>query len=224
MKQFLLIFITLLFVSACSAPATPATSEATVAPQSQNATAPAPTALPVSNSSADRRAPTLAPSATPTELATPTPRPTNTETSVPTATAPPPASNTRANATATPNLAPAVYVTRIQVDPPAPKSKPAEFLFKVAFLNTVGENVNYPRWRVLIFPKGQAKPVGDPQGASKTIVNGASEQTTEVWSIRVTGACETFTAQPIWEDENGKQTALPQPDGKNIVLEFQVCP
>lgn len=224
MKQYLLIFFTLLFVSACSSPGTPTASQATVAPTLQNATAPAPTTIPVSNSSADRRAPTLAPSATPTEPATAMPRPTSTETSAPTATAPPPASNTRANTTATPKLASAVYVTQIQIEPPTPKSKPAEFSFKVAFLNTVGENVNYPRWRVLIFPKGQTKSVGDPQGASKTIVNGASEQMTEAWSIRVTGACEIFTAQPIWEDENGKQTPLPQPDGKNIVLEFQVCP
>ena len=46
---------------------------------------------------------------------------------------------------ATPELAAAVYVTALSVDPPEPKSKPAEFLFHVSFLNTVGENVNSPR-------------------------------------------------------------------------------
>jgi len=117
-----------------------------------------------------------------------------------------------------------VYVTGLSVDPPAPKSKPAEFRFHVKFLNTVGENVNYPRWRVLILPKGQTKAVGDPQGASKTIVNGASEQTTGVWSIKVAFGCESFVAQPVWENEDGKQTPLAMPDGKSAALEFQVCP
>lgn len=115
-------------------------------------------------------------------------------------------------------------MTRFQMDPAAPKSKPAEFFFTVSFLNTVGENVNYSRWRVLIFPKGQTNAIGDPRGISKTIANGTSQQITEAWSIKVTSVCESFLAQPVWENEDGKQTPVPQPDGKNLTLEFQVCP
>lgn len=213
------------FASACSGGNSTTPNEPTAAPTLQNVTVFAPATLPVVSTRTDRRAPTLAPTAPPTDLPTATPLPADTATPViaPTATALPTA--TRAVvAPPTATLAPAVYVTAFNVDPPAPKSKPAQFLFHVAFLNTVGENVNYSRWRVLIFPKGQTKAVGDPQGASKTIATGASTQDTELWSIKVTSVCEAYTAQPVWEDDNGKQTPFLQPDGQAITLDLQVCP
>lgn len=221
------------------------------ADNSQPTTAPtqpalAPTGVPtptifISGSGGGRRAPTLAPTVAATAVSTETPLPTDTATVLPSATALPAATSTRSNASPTrpnasptrPNASPtsqlaaAVYVTGLSVDPLAPKSKPAEFRFHVKFLNTVGENVNYPRWRVLILPKdqkGQSKAVGDPQGASKTIVNGASEQTTGVWSIKVAFGCESYVAQPVWENEDGKQTRLVMPNGQSAALEFQVCP
>jgi hypothetical protein len=129
----------------------------------------------------------------------------------------------RPAATATLSLAAGVYVTALRVDPPAPRAK-QPFLFHVGFLNTVGEPVNYPRWRVLILLKGQTRAQGDPQGASKTIAVGASEQSTAVWSINAALGCETYIAQPVWEDENGKQTPFPRPDASLAELEFQVCP
>lgn len=222
--------VILLGLASCGAPAS---SEPTAAAPAETALAPTtvPTAtIFVSSSGAGRRAPTLAPTEIATTAASATPLPSDTATPLPTATALPAAtrtlpnaSPTRPSASATPPLAPAVYVTALRVDPPAPKSKPAQFLFHAKFLNTVGENVNYPRWRVLIFPKGESKAVGDPQGASKTIANGVSEQTTEAWSIKVIG-CVQYVAQPVWINEDGKPTPFPLPSGNNASLEFEVCP
>lgn len=212
------------FLNACTSSATIPTEIApTLVPSAQTATS-EPTAAAISTR-VERRAPTLAPTATAT-IVLPTEIPSATATVANSATPLPSATNTRANValTATPALAKAVFVTKIKVEPPQPKSKPSEFFFTVNFLNTVGENVNYPRWRVLIFPKGQTKPIGDPQGESKTIANGASQQNTERWSIKVGNGCETFTAQPVWQDENGKQNPLAQTDGKPVTMDFQVCP
>jgi hypothetical protein len=205
---------------------------ATTPPPTVTATAPSaataqPTTQEIINTPILRRAPTLAPTAPPTETPTATTAPTNTvaptDTPAPTAAELPPTA-THVAASPTRALAPAVYVTDLKITPPQPKNKPAEFFFTVSFLNTVGENVNYPRWRVLIYPKGEDKAIGDPEGVSKTIANGSSTQDTKPWSIKVGVVCESFVAQPVWEDENGKQIALTQPDGKALTLEFQVCP
>lgn len=228
MKRNLLLMSALLFfANACSTPSPTAQPAPTVAP---SATPPAfRTEIPVSNTRTNRVAPTLAPTTkptiAPTEIIPPTAAPTDQPTLAPT-TVPTKVPSTVASSFATPTLklAPAVYVTNLKITPPQPKNKPAEFLFTVSFLNTVDENVNYPRWRVLIFSQGTAKPIGDPEGLSKTIVNGASTQDTKPWSIKVGVSCENFTAQPVWEDENGKQTVLVQPDGKPSTLEFQICP
>lgn len=231
MKSCRLIFAILVAMtfSACSAPA--ATPPTAVPAPNVTATTAAPAATVfVPTVGGGRRAPTLAPTPTATELPTETAIPISTPTvaasatalPLPTQTALP--TRTRPAASPTPVLAAGVYVTAFTIDPPAPKTKPAEFFFTVSFLNTVGENVNYPRWRVLITPKGQSRAMGDPQGASKTIANGVSQQRTEVWSINVNAVCESFVAQPVWQDENGKQTPFPQPNGVAPALEFQVCP
>lgn len=224
--------ILLMFVTACGGSGT-SLPDPVVPTQPAQATVVLPTATQfVENPGSVRRAPTIAPTEpptdiptqAPTELPTATALPTNTSTPLPVATAVTKVANTRPAATAVPNIAPGVYVTAFRVDPAAPKTKPAEFSFTVNFLNTVGEPVNYPLWRVLILPKGQTKAVGDPRGASKTIATGASQQTTEPWSIRVTSGCETFLAQPVWQDEEGRQIPLNKPDGSSVTLEFQVCP
>ncbi len=227
MKLRLFAIVLFLLVSAC-APTVGAPVAATPEATAANATRAA-TVVPVVNTRTDRRAPTLAPTSTatveptlaPTEIPTDVPTATSTVAALPTATKPPAtASQPTAPVVA---AAPGVYVTAFAIDPPAPKSKPAEFVFHASFLNTVGTPVNYPRWRVLIVPKGQTKAQGDPQGASKTIANGASKQDTEQWSIKVIAGCETYTAQPVWEDEDGRQTPFTKPDGSAVGVEFQVC-
>lgn len=225
MKSLFTLIALLLLSSACSAGTnSTAPLEPTAAP---SVTAPAfRTEIPVVNTRTDRVAPTLAPiteaTLVPTAALPPTTAPTQTAQPTLAPTNIPP--TLAAGFTATPQLAPAVYVTQMKITPPQPKTKPSEFFFTVSFLNTVGENVNYPRWRVLIFPKGQANTIGDPEGLSKTIVNGASLQDTKPWSIRVTSVCENFVAQPIWEGEDASRHILSQPDGKPLTLEFQICP
>ncbi len=210
-------------VSACSATTPAAPIESTAIPATQTAV-PVRTEMPTVSTRTDRRAPTLAPTETATDIPTPTPAPSETATLAATETPLPSPTASRPAATATPPLAAGVYVTAFRIEPAQPKSKPAEFHFRVAFLNTVGQAVNYPRWRVLISPKGQDKVTGDPQGESKTIANGASEQNTEAWSINVSSVCESFSARPIWEREDRVQVPLPAPDGKIPTIEFQVCP
>jgi len=226
MKSNLFIPLAFLFVvTACRVETPPAAPPSPFA--APTAAAPAfRTEIPVVTTRTDRVAPTLAPitqtTLAPTETLSPTTAPTQTAQPTLAPTNIPPTLAT--GFTATPQLAPAVYVTQIKITPPQPKNKPAEFFFTVSFLNTVGENVNYPRWRVLLFPKGQNNSIGDPEGLSKTIAPGASTQDTKPWSIRVTSACENFVAQPIWQGEDGSRKILFQPDGKPLTLEFQICP
>jgi len=215
----------LLVVTACRVETPPAAPPSPLA--APTATAPAfRTEIPVVNTRTDRVAPTLAPTVEPTLAPTsaPTNTPTNTPINTPTNIPATRAATDDSAATPNANRAPAVYVTALKITPPQPKNKPADFFFTVSFLNTVGENVNYPRWRVLIFPKGQNNSIGDPEGLSKTIAPGASTQDTKPWSIRVTSACENFIAQPIWQGEDGSRQVLFQPDGKPLTLEFQICP
>lgn len=237
MKPYLCVLCALIFfASACSAETPPTAPPPTAAP---SATAPAfRTEIPAVNTRTDRVAPTRAPTTEPTRAPTEPPPPTDAPTLAPTETVPPtlaptvaptetlppPNAPTEQPTTAPSNLAPGVYVTDLKLTPPQPQNKPAEFFFTVAFLNTVGENVNYPRWRVLIFPKGQTNTIGDPEGSSKTIAVGASTQDTKPWSIRVTNVCESFVAQPAWEGEDASRHILVQPDDKPLTLEFQICP
>lgn len=224
------------------APAATSTEEPTAPPTVVSPTAAAsPTAVPPSATAQPTNSPTLQPTAVPpsatlqpTQAPTdqptavpPTEAPTEQPTAVPpTATAAPTSVPTIQPTTAppTPTLAPAVYVTSLTVDPPQPKSKPAQFVFHVGFLSTVGETVNYPRWRVLILRKGEQHAFGDPQGESKSIATGVSTQSTTPFAINVFSTCEAFIAKPIWEDENAKQIPFPMPDGSAPSLEFQVCP
>ena len=234
----LLFVLVLVLVAGCGGSETPMPATPTPAAQP---TIVEPTATTfAANPGSVRRAPTIAPTEPPTEIPTVAPTqaatipptelptaaalPTNTAAALPAATVVPAAASTRPASTTAPNIAPGVYVTAFRLDPPSPKTKPAEFFFTVDFLNTVGEPVNYPLWRVLILPTGQTKAVGDPRGASKTIAVGASEQTTEPWSIRVASGCEAYIAQPVWQDEEGRQTPLNKPDGSAVTLDFQVCP
>lgn len=169
--------------------------------------------------------PTFAP-ATPTpEPATDTPEPTATV-PLPTATLPPSpapgntaAPTPRPAATATPALAPAVYVSRIVFTP----LDPPNFAFQVSFVNTVGQTVSYPNWRVLIYAAGSQKSIGDPKGTSKNIAVGNSDQSTVPWKIGV-GQCEYFTGQPIWEAGDGSRVPFKQPNGQDISVSFQLCP
>lgn len=153
--------------------------------------------------------------------------PTATSTSLPptlqaaTATARPTSAPILAN-TSLPQIAPGLYVTAIQPDPSQPKSKPAQFAFRVTFLNSTGADVQLPRWRVLIFRPDAKKSMGDPRGIGGTAGPGTSQQVTQPWQIKVMG-CEPFYAKPVREDDGGGLTPLLKPDGRELTVTFQVC-
>src|SRR5581483_10029991 len=116
-----------------------------------------------------------------------------------------------------------VYATALTVDPPQPKSK-APFIFHVDLLNTTGAPRAYTRLRVLIYPKGDTKTTGDPQSDVQTVPVGAFSYVTRAWNINTPLNCQSYLAQAAWEDNSGRRTLFTGPDGKDIELEFQVCP
>ncbi|OQY87754.1 MAG: hypothetical protein B6D41_11485 [Chloroflexi bacterium UTCFX4] len=122
-------------------------------------------------------------------------------------------------ATPTPKLAPGVYVSRIVYQPlDAPN-----FQFKVTFVNTTGAPVTYTNWRVPFFDPGAKNSTGAPKGLAKTIPVGVTELVTEVWKVGV-GQCTPYTARPVSEDGEGRQTQFIAPDGQPVALDFQICP
>lgn len=126
---------------------------------------------------------------------------------------------TASAATPTPNLAPGVYVSRIVYQPlDAPN-----FQFKLTFLNTTDAPVTYANWRVPFFQAGAKNSVGAPRGLDKTIPVGATELVTEVWKVGV-GQCTPYTARPVSEDSEGRQTQFIAPNGQPIAFDFQICP
>lgn len=147
-----------------------------------------------------------------------TPIPTATTANIqPTATLP--IAATAPPATPTPNLAPGVYISRIVYQPlDAPN-----FEFKVTFLNTTGAPVTYGNWRIPFYEPGAKNSTGAPKGAVKTIPAGTSEQLTEPWKVGV-GQCTPYTAKPVSEDSDGRQTPLMLTDGQPATLDFQICP
>ncbi len=170
-----------------------------------------------------------------TPLALPTEQPTVEPTTVveaPTATAEPTATDanvappatlpivaTAVPATATPNIAPGVYITRIVYVPlDAPN-----FQFKVTFLNTTGAPVTYTKWIVPFFEPGAKNSLGAPKGVDATIPVGTSEQLTETWKVGV-GQCSPFTAKPVSQDAEGRQTPFLLTSGQQATLDFQLCP
>lgn len=121
--------------------------------------------------------------------------------------------------TPTPDVAPGVYITRIVYVPlDAPN-----FQFKITFLNTTGAPVTYPKWVVPFFEPGAKNSLGAPKGAASTIPVGTSELLTETWKVGV-GQCSPFTARPVSQDADGRQTAFPFTNGQPAALDFQLCP
>ncbi len=121
--------------------------------------------------------------------------------------------------TPTPNVAPGVYITRIVYVPlDAPN-----FQFKLTFLNTKNEPAPFPKWSVPFFEPGAKNSLGAPKGIEKIIPVGTSEQLTETWKVNV-GQCSPFTAKPVSEDQDGRQTPFLFTNGQPATLDFQLCP
>lgn len=122
-------------------------------------------------------------------------------------------------ATPTPKLAPGVYVSSIVYQPlDAPN-----FQFKVTFVNATGAPVTYTNWRVPFFEPGAKNSMGAPKGLDKMIPVGTTELLTEPWKVGV-GQCTPYTARPVSEDGDGRQTQFVTTEGQPAILDFQICP
>jgi hypothetical protein len=97
------------------------------------------------------------------------------------------------------------------------------FQFRVTFINTTGAPVTYTKWMVPFFEPGAKNSLGAPRGNEKTIPTGTSEQLTETWKVGV-GQCTPFTAKPVSEDGDGRQTPFVFTNGETAALDFQLCP
>ncbi len=176
-----------------------------IAPTETEQNAPTQTALP-----ATPTAPPAAPTTAPTE----TPRAERSPTAKVPATAVLP---TVPPFTATPQLAPGVYIVKMAY---VPLDRP-NFQFKLTFLNTTGAPVTFSKWSVPFFEPGAKKSLGAPKGAAKTIPEGTSEEVTEPWKVGV-GECTSYTAKPVSDFDS--QAPLVWTNGEPATLDFQICP
>ncbi|TAH50702.1 MAG: hypothetical protein EYC68_12760 [Chloroflexota bacterium] len=198
--------ITRVAVESNSQPVVGASTATPIAPTVAATTAPSPTAQPT----VDLSVPSGGGGST--VLATVTAAPTVTAASSP------PPSPTRA-ASPTPNVAPGVYISRIVYQPLGGPN----FQFKVTFLNTTDAPVTYSKWLVPFFEPGAKNSMGAPKGVENTIPVGTSEQLTETWKVGV-GQCTPFTAKPVSQDQDGRQTPFALTNGQPATLDFQLCP
>jgi len=120
-------------------------------------------------------------------------------------------------------LAPAVYVTKIRLDPPAPKQK-QDVTFNVTFLNTTGSNQTY-RWFVFIYRQGQTKPFGQTSAdKARVIPAGTVEQPAiNTWRMGSNEPCTVLEARVHWEDPSGGRPIFNNSDGQPYVLTFTMC-
>ena len=132
-------------------------------------------------------------------------------------------------ATATPALAPGVYVTKLQMDPPQPNfNEPVGF--RVTLLNTTGTLQTY-RWLVKIFQCRASPCVGDDFkrsiGESTVVESNIPPGSSAVaapkhWSTGL-GAC-TYVAMPHYLDPASQAvTPFLKTDGKPMYFVFSMC-
>jgi hypothetical protein len=120
-------------------------------------------------------------------------------------------------------LAPAVYVTKIRLDPPEPKQQ-QDVTFNVTFLNTTGSNQTY-RWFVFIYRQGQPKPFGQTSAdKARVIPTGTVEQPSiNTWRMGSNEPCTVLEARVHWEDPSGSRPIFNNSDGQPYVLTFTMC-
>ncbi len=182
--------------------------------------------------------PTLAPTATPAATDTPAP----TETLVITATntvAPtaavratatrrpntPTPTKTVAGPSATPQVAPGLYVTKMALDTGAPEPN-VKFGFRVSFFNNTGASVHKDKWQVVIYQvNNQDKSFGDTAIKTLDIAPGNSEVTlTQAWQVGPSGPPDcNYVAAAYYYDENTVRQPFPNTNGQQFRLRFDVC-
>ncbi len=157
---------------------------------------------------------------TPTNTVAPaTPRPTVRRTATPTPTAGP-------KATATLNVPPGIYVTKLQLDTPVPEpNKP--FGFRVTFFNNSGGTWHHERgWLIRIFQVNiQERSFGETALKVIDVQPGMTEVALpDSWNVGPAGPPDcNYVAGVYYLDENSNKVPFPQLDGKQFRLFFNVC-
>lgn len=174
--------------------------------------------------------PTLAlqsfPVPTSTFAAVPNPIVARTETFTPirTATIEPTKSLVTVPATATPVVAPDVYVTSLRLEPSAP-SRREDVAFYPTFLNATNAEQSR-RWLAYIYrPDSYRHAFGETPKSTTLFPVGATEQKAAgVWRLTGGGECENFVVRVAWINEDNQPVAFARQDGQVYELPFTVCP
>ena len=171
--------------------------------------------------------------APPTETATNTPAATATQSfdAVLSATNTPAASSTPTRRpatplprpTATPPIAPGIYVTAIKIDPtPVLSDQPPTFT--VTFVNTLTQTQSY-RWFVKIYLPDQPQSFGETSKETSDIVLKTSQvRSTSDWKTRELSQCNPMIARVFWIDQDNQVKEFLKPDGSNPATGFNLCP
>ncbi len=161
--------------------------------------------------------------ALPTGLATPAPS------STPLAAAPTasltnaPVVPTTTAAVPTATLWPGLFVAGVQVDPPEPKDRQAP-TFKVTFLNTLGQTVQY-RWFVKIFRPEEKQSFGETAKVNSDIPPGTTVlSAVPNWKGAAGDPCNAFVARVFYQAPDNTILEFPKPGGDTFSLYFSVCP
>ncbi len=207
----------------------PVTASATVPPSTVPPSAVPPPSTQVavvvaSSPSATLTLATAQPTALPTALPTAAPSSTSPATAAPTAslTNPPvPPTVTRAVPTAT--LWPGLFVAGVEVDPPQPKDRQSP-TFKVTFLNTLGQTVQY-RWFVKIFRPEEKQSFGETAKVNSDIPPGTTVlSAVPNWKGAAGDPCNAFVARVFYQAPDNTILEFPKPGGDTVSLYFAVCP
>jgi hypothetical protein len=125
--------------------------------------------------------------------------------------------------TATPAVAPGVYVTAIKINPlSVPSNQTPQF--SITFLNTTGIAQPY-RWFVKIYEPDQPQSFGETSKVDNTIAIGTSQLAAPMdWKTQTFFSCLPFIARAFWVDQDNNVNEFLKPDGKSPATGFQVCP
>jgi hypothetical protein len=189
--------VVLVVTSTPLATATPTLAEPTAPPTATRSSTPPPTAPPTATPSSTPVPPTVTPSSTP---------------------APPTATRAFPSATIWPGL----FVAGVQLDPPEPKDRQTP-TFKVTFLNTLGQTVQY-RWFIKIFRPEQKQSFGETAKLNSDIPPGTTVlAAVPNWKGVAGEPCNAFTARVFYQAPDNTILEFPKPGGDTFAFYFWVC-
>jgi hypothetical protein len=118
---------------------------------------------------------------------------------------------------------PGIYVTKIILDPPEPKSNEL-VQFSVVFHNTTGQPQTY-RWFIKIFAPEQKNSFGETPKNTRVLPPGQWQLKGEPnWKTGTFFGCLFFTARVFWVNDDNQVFEFLSVDGKSVGKDFTVCP